>query len=425
MKLRMVGCNHRSALIEQRGPLSFNRSEASHALSVWRQRFPHAEAVLLSTCNRVELYTAAPSAARVPETLAAAEFLAECRDVSPTIVSEIVRGIEDSHVVRHLFTVTSSLDSMVVGETQIVSQVKQAYELAEQHGTTGPVTHGIFQAALRTARRVASETKLHQRRVSIPSVAIADFAAGIFDRFDNKHVLVVGAGEMAEETLHHLAARGVREITVVNRSRKRAEELAQRWSAQTADWSELYPLLARADVVVSATSAHEPVIRTREFHERVTPKRQQRTLFVLDLAVPNDIEAEIGDELGVYLYSIDDLAAACQKNLSKRHRELPAVEGIIREEADRFMTDAYHRLSTPTINRLRRRWEEPKQAELIRLLNKLGPLEPDKQEEIRRAFDRLINKLLHTPLESLRGEARQGTPDGLLEALKRLFRLED
>jgi glutamyl-tRNA reductase len=313
---------------------------------------------------------------------------------------------------------------MVVGEAQILGQVKQAYELATGASSTGPLTNAAFQAALRVAKRVATETAIQQKRVSIPSVAVAEFAKSVFERFDDKHVLVIGAGEMAEESLRYLIDEGASKISIVNRSRQRAEELASRLAGEPQSWDRLHELLVAADLVISATGSPEPIARAADFRS-IVGERYQRPLLILDLAIPRDFEPQIEQFTGVYLYSIDDLKAACERNRREREQEWPRAERIIEEETRRFMADLHHRATAPTIKRLKSRAEEVKADELARLFNKLGPVDPKAQSEITAAFDRLVNKLLHPPLESLRDEAQQGPPHGLLEALKRLFRLND
>jgi glutamyl-tRNA reductase len=313
---------------------------------------------------------------------------------------------------------------MVVGEPQILAQVKQAYETAKNRASAGPLTHGIFQSAVRVAKRVTSETMLHQRRVSIPSIAVGDFAAQIFERFDDKQVLVFGAGEMAEETLRYLQNEGAHHVTVANRNHERASELAGRWQGRAVPWEQLADELIRADLVISTTGASEPVVNLADY-KRIESARYQRPLFVLDLAIPRDFEPAIGDCLGVYLYSIDDLQAACRENRRERDRELPAAIHIVEEETASFMAELHHRATGPIIKRLKEGWQQPKADELRRLFNKLPALDERARAEIEQSFERLINKLLHPPLESLRSEAQKGPPHGLLEALKRLFQLKD
>lgn len=424
MKLHMVGCSHHSARVEVRERLAFSRDQATEALARFRSLYPEAEAVLLSTCNRVELYFASEAAESCPSRRDAVAFLAEYHGLAPAQVFDDLFEHTGEDLVRHLFTVAASLDSMVVGEAQILAQVKQAYELATSANATGPLTNAMFQSALRVAKRVASETAIQQKRVSIPSVAVAEFAKSVFERFDDKRVLVIGAGEMGEEALRYLMDEGAREISIVNRNIDRAEDLASRLSGTARPWDELHPLLVEADLVVSATGASEPIVGADEF-KPIVAERYQRPLLILDLAIPRDFEPAIGGLTGVYLYSIDDLQTVCDKNRRERESEWPRAAQIIEEETQRFMADLAHRSTAPTIRRLKALAEQMKTDELARLFNKHPAIEPKLRRDVEAAFDRVVNKLLHPPLESLRDEAEQGAPHGLLEALKRLFRLND
>ncbi len=293
MKVQMLGCTHHHSSIAVRERLAFSPEQASQALQTFRERFPDAEAVLISTCNRTELYTAGNDGQCVPSHQEIAEFLAGFHGISVYDVFDDLFERTGEDAVRHLFCVAASLDSMVVGEPQILSQVKQAYQLATNRDAAGPLTHAIFQAALRVARRVASETSINQSRVSIPSVAVGQFAKQIFDRFDDKRALVIGAGEMAEETLRYLTDEGMRHVTVINRSLERAQDLARRWHGTALGWERLLEQLGQADLVVSATGATEPIVSLAQFRQ-IEPARYQRSLFVLDLAVPRDFDPAIG-----------------------------------------------------------------------------------------------------------------------------------
>ncbi len=423
MNVQVVGCSHHDTSIAMRERLAFSPEQAREALDHWRRVFPRVEAVLLSTCNRVEIYTATENAT-VPGREQIANFLARFHELDPQQVVDHLFHQQGEDAVRHLFTVACSLDSMVVGEPQILAQVKEAYQLATEHDNAGPLTHAAFQAAVKVARRVANETAIHQRRVSIPSVAVADFARRIFERFDDKHTVVLGAGEMAEETLRYLKAEGAHQITVINRNLGRAAELAARFSGRAVPWDLLDEALATADLVISTTGAKEPVVGLSQFR-RIENTRQGGPLFILDLAVPRDFDPAIGDRPDVYLYSVDDLQAACDRNRRQRDKELPRALRIVEQETAQFMADLHHRATGPVIQRLREGWQRPKEDELSRLFNKLPELDTHSQEEIRQAFDRLINKLLHPPLDALRDESRHGIPDRLLEALARLFQLKD
>jgi glutamyl-tRNA reductase len=423
MKLQMVGCSHHNATIAVREKLAFSPDQARQALAAMRVRFPESESVLLSTCNRIEFYFAAENGAGCPSHRDVVDFLAEFHGIEPSDVFDNLFEHTGEDAMRHLFTVASSLDSMVVGEAQILAQVKQAYEMATSLSNAGPLTHAAFQCALRVAKRVATETSINQKRVSIPSVAVV-FAREIFETFADKKILVIGAGEMGEDTLRYLKDDGARDIRIVNRNLQRATDLALRMGGTPFEWKELHPLLVEADLVISTTGATETIISADEFRT-IERERYQRPLVVLDLAVPRDFDPAIAALPGVYLYSIDDLESACDANRRAREKEWPAAERIIEEETARFMAELHHRATGPTIKRLKQRADELKIEELARLLNKLTNLDDRSRDEVRRSFDRLVNKLLHPPLESLRDEAAQGASHGLLDALKRLFRLQD
>jgi glutamyl-tRNA reductase len=422
MKVQLVGCSHHHSSLAVRERLSFNRDQTCRALDLWQERFPRTEAVLLSTCNRTELYAAGDE--RLPSHHDIADFLTSFHHVPLADVFDELFEQSGEGAVRHLFTVAASLDSMVLGEAQILAQVKQAYELACARSTAGPLTHDVFQAALRVAKRVAGETTINQRRLSVASVAVADFAREVFERFDDKQVLVIGAGETAEETLRYLVDEGARQITVLNRHSERAQSLAARWKGAAEPWERLPEAVIAADLVVSTTGAADPIFQLADYR-KIEAQRYQRPLFILDLAVPRDFDPAIGECLGVYLYSIDDLREACEANRKARQDEWPAAEKIIGEETARFMREFYHRATAPTVRRLYESCGQFKEDELRRLLNKLPDLDAKSRDEIAQAFDRLVNKMLHPPLESLRDESRHGPPHGLLDALRRLFQLKD
>lgn len=424
MKLQVIGCSHHNASVELRERLAFSPEQARQAMSRLRTLYPDCETVVLSTCNRVELYFAAETAERCPTHHQVVEFIADFHGLTAEQVFNDLFERNGEDAVRHLFTVASSLDSMIVGEAQILSQVKQAYDQATAGEATGPLTHAAFQAAIRVAKRVANETAINQKRISVPSVAVADFAKQFFERFDDKQVVVIGAGEMGEETVKYLIDEGAKQITIINRSPQRAHDLAAKLGGQVSPWEDLHRLLTIADLVVSTTGATEPIVRLEEFR-RIDSVRGQRPLFVLDLAVPRDFDPAIGELMGVYLYSVDDLRKTCDANRQAREREWPKAERLIDEETARFMAELNHRSTGPTIRRLRERAGEIKDDELKRLFNKLGELDERSRREIGHAFERLVNKLLHPPLESLRDEAERGTHHGLLDALKRLFQIRD
>ena len=424
MTLALVGGTHRTVPLALRERLAFTAEQAAEALGRFRDRFPGREGVLLSTCNRVEFYAAGERGAAPPPPDQLVLFLAECRGIDATSLGPLLSREHDEAVARHLFGVAAGLDSMVLGEPQILAQVKQAWAIAQDSHTSGPLTAGMFQAALRAAKRVATETALGRERVSIPSVAVADFARGVFERFEDKRVLLVGAGKMAAETLRYLREAGARDVVIVNRTAARARDLAARLDATPAPFSDLEHQLASADLVVSTTGASDHVVPL-ELFLRAEDHREGRPLVVLDLAVPRDFDPRIGGRPGVWLYCVDDLAAACAANRRSRQREMPQAVAIIDEETRRFMGDMHHRSTAPVIEQLLAGWSETGDAELDRLYRRLPHLAEADRTEIRQAFERYAAKMLHPPLTSLRNESRSGPPHGLLDALRRLFNLPE
>ena len=369
MKLQMIGCSHHDAAVEFRERLSFTTDQVSETLGAFRQKFPSAELVLLSTCNRVELYASCNDEIQL-DAKDVAKFLAERQHLPPDEVFAQMIYRSGHEAVKHLFTVAASLNSMVVGEAQILSQVKQAYELACQNGSAGPLTHVLFQAANRTAKRVQTETKIHQRRVSVPSVAVGEIVPEVFDSLRNKRVLLCGAGEMGEETLRYLKQAGANDICILNRSQSRAEDLARQFDAQADSWESLHQHIVQADLMIGTTAATEPILSAAEYHT-IHAKRNGRVLLILDLAVPRDFDPAIGETANVYLYQIDDLQAVCERNRQKRKKEWPKAEEIIAEETTRFIQDLNHRATGPVVRRLRNQAEELKREELDRLVAKL------------------------------------------------------
>ena len=424
MNLQMVGCSHHDCPLELREQLSFRPEEVTLALARFRQRFPGTEAVLLSTCNRTEIYTGTTDVVSSPTRADIARFFADVQGLDGETLFEELFARTGEEAIRHLFTVASSLHSMVVGEAQILSQVKEAYQRATELKSTGQITHSAFQAAIRVAKRIASETTIHHGRVSIPSVAIGDFAKRIFERLDDKSVLVIGAGAMGEETLRYLVQAKAQQISVVNRNSAKARELADRYGGQSVSWEYLLQPLISADIVVATTASKDPVI-TLENYRQIEADRLQRPLLIIDLAVPRDVDPDVGNCRGVYLYSIDDLKRVVCDNQEKRQKQWPRAKKIIEDETKRFMEDLDHRATGPTIRRLKDTAAKIKSAELQRLLNKLAGLNQQDQSEIVQSFDRLVNKLLHPPLESLRDEKMGEKRRGLLKAVRKLFQLEE
>ncbi|MFK7767558.1 MAG: glutamyl-tRNA reductase [Mariniblastus sp.] len=424
MNLQVVGCSHHQSSVEIREQLAFTEQQVGPFLKLFRDRFPQSEAVLLSTCNRTELYAAAATPELIPSQKEMIEFLAAHRGLQSSEIDSDLFVHSDRHAIEHLFAVAASLDSMVVGEAQILSQVKRAYQLAVETKQTIPLTHQVFQSAIRVARRVSNETKIHANRVSVPSVAICVLAKQIFERLADKKILIIGAGEMAEETLTYVLSEGGKDIAITNRTTSKAEELAQKCNGRVSPWSELESELGIADLVVSTTGATEPIV-TMEAFNSIASVRKQKPIFILDLAIPRDFESEIGDQLNVYLYTLDDVQAECERNRRSRETQYPKARKIIDQETDLFFADVKRRSSGSTIAQLKRQADEIKAMELKRLMNRLGDVDPHHQREIEASFHRLVNKILHPPLKSVQNDTSDEESGGLLDALKKLFQLGD
>lgn len=436
-----LGCRYRESGVSVREKLAFSESQTREALELLRSRYPDLEVAILSTCNRVEIYavrelkTAEPQDAlplsekSFPGEAEAGiqvllDFWSEFKGIDPAVIADECFRMTGADAIEHLFMVASSLDSMIVGEGQIGGQVQAAYQLAVECGTVGPLLHAAFQRAGNISRKVAAETAIHQYRTSVPSVAVSCFARQIFEHFETKHTLVIGAGKMAEETLLYLREEGVRTITIVNRSLEKAQKMAEQFQGTVRPWEELDAALIDADLIVSITGATEPIVTLERFR-KLERQRKFRPLFILDLAVPRDFDGRLASLENVYLYSVDDLQSVCDANQAARDRDFPAAKAIVENQLQIFLLDVRHRKSGRVISELCEYWDQPKEKELERLFRKLPTLTDAQRREIEYSFDRLVKKLLHPTLESLY-EAGQNpeSQKGLLNAVRKLFRLK-
>ncbi|WP_437204412.1 glutamyl-tRNA reductase [Planctomicrobium sp. SH664] len=426
MNVQVVYCNHRTADLALREQLSFPSQESlERAYDELRARFPKSEHVVISTCNRVEVYSAQEDPADAPTHDQLVHFFSDFHHLPVNEFTNDLLECQGPAAVRHLFEVASSVDSMVLGESQIVNQIKSAYEISMASEANGPLTNALFQRAMAVSGRVRTETRLSEGRVSIASVAVGDFGKSIFDRFDDKCVLILGAGEMASETLTYLKDEGVCRIIVCNRSLERAKSLAGQFGGEAHGWDQLPVLLRAADVIVCTTGADRPVV-TAELFRQVRKATGSKPVFILDLGAPRDVEEAVGTlDDAIYLYNIDDLEATCEANRQRRAHEVQKARAIIEEETANFMQDVYHKATGPVVKRLRDHWHDISRQELELLYRKLPELDDRQRQIIEKSIGRIVNKLLHPPLEALREEARTGTPHSLLDVLKQLFRLRD
>lgn len=424
MKVRMIGCSHHTTPIEVRERIAFSADQYTPALTAFREAFSESESVLLNTCNRVEWYTASMQDQALPTSDEMIAFVAQYHRVDPELFRKHFHARDDDPAIDHLFTVVSSVDSLVLGESQIAAQVSEAYERSRAGGFAGPILHSLFQRANLVSKRVFSETEIHRRRVSIPSVAVSEIASEFFERFDDKQIVVIGSGDMGSETLQHLLGRGAGQVTVINRSQDRARALADQLKVRCQPWESLDALLIDADLVVSTTGAPEPIV-TENRMRNVLHLRRKGTLLILDLAVPRDFEASIARLPSVFLYSVDDLQSVCQRNEAFRRQQLPKAKRIIEEERERLKSDWNVRSSSETIRALREQAEMIRDSELQRLLGKqaLQGAPVETQREIAQAMERLVNKILHFPLQSLREAPHEEQRDSLVTAIRKLFQI--
>jgi glutamyl-tRNA reductase len=423
MMLLAVGCNFRTTPLELRERLAFAEHRLPAALAELCARYD-CEALILSTCNRVELYLARLAVPQELDVGLVTEFLGEFHGLAPAQVQPHLYAHRNEAVVRHLFRVIASLDSLIVGEGQIAGQVKRAYELAQQHASAGPVLHALFQHARLVAKRVRSETGIARGRVSISSAAV-DCARQVFSRFDDKTVVVIGAGKMGEVTLRHLKQLTPKRIIVTNRSSEKAEAVAKGCGGYTVPWEQLDDALVRADIILSTTGAPEPIV-TRQRWDKVLAKRNKEMAVIFDIAVPRDFDAAIHDGETAVLYNIDDLKAIGEATLQDRLRHIAPAEAIVEHEQKRFLKEWGRRRNGPIIAQLVQSSETKRQALLQPLLQRHNGRLPD---DIRADFDGmtklLVNQLLHAPISALSEEGHEAGRHTLLEALRKLFRLEE
>jgi glutamyl-tRNA reductase len=422
MSLAVVGVSHRTAPLEIRERFVVDAQAGAHAL----QRLAAigcTEAVLLSTCNRTELYMRAPGV-QPDASVIGARFLSDHAGMVEADADRYLYTLHDDGVVEHLFRVVASLDSMILGEAQIQGQVKAAYEraVASNNGdfVIGPVLSRLFEMALRVGGRVRSETRLGAGAASVPSASI-ELAKKIFGDLDGRRALVLGAGEMSELTMECLRGEGVRDIMVANRTAARADEVARRLEAEPVSFDRLPELLGTVDIIASATSAPHAVI-TRPLAEPALVGRRT-PLLILDIALPRDVEPAVGKLPNVFLYDIDDLSQVVAGTLERRRSEIAVAETIIRDGITEFQAWYRGRNVVPLIRELRGRVEELRETETTRALRSLQHLSAADHAAIENLTRQLLNKVLHSPTTRLREAAAHGREGDVADAARYLFGL--
>ncbi len=422
-QLLLVGLNHATAPLAVREKLAFAAGQRPEAMAALRERFDGCETVLLSTCNRVELYIAAHSPDATPAE-SVIEFLAEYHGLSAEEFRGHLYQKSGDEVTSHLFTVASSLDSMVVGETQILGQVRDAYDVARRIGATGTTLNPLFQRALAVGKQVMNETAIGEGRVSVASAAV-DYAKQIFDQFGDKMVLSIGAGKMAVLVLRYFAALRPGGLLVCNRDPGKSASLSEQFGGMPAAFERLNEHLTAADIVVTSTGSNHPII-TRELFEPLVKARRYRPIFLIDIAMPRDVEPAVGELENVYLYNIDDLQQVVARTQSQRNGSVDAARRMVESQVEDFAQWERARGMGPVIHELSRRYHEVAREELNRTLSKLPNIKPEERAHMEELSRRLVNKLLHDPIKALReADGVHIQPEQYLHAMRKLFRLED
>jgi len=418
----VVGCNHRTAPLAIRERLAMAEREQEEALRDLRAAHADCEGVILSTCNRVELYLACPKQGQA-DAHQLLHTLAAVRDVDPAQLSGHTYHHTDVHAIRHCFRVVSSLDSMVLGESQILWQARQAVETADRAHALGTTLREIFDRAFTVARRVRNETQIAAGRASIGSLAV-DFARQIFTRLAERTVLMIGAGKMGRTTVRHLSAQGAADVMVTNRTFARAEQMAAQLQATAVPYEQLDDHLATADIVITCTGSDEPIIRPAQIVE-VLRRRRYRPMLIIDIAVPRDVDQAVGDFDQIYLYNIDDLQGIVDATLADRQQEIAACNAIVEEELLAFLQHQQSRDAGPVLALLRERLDRIAEQELQWALPKLTNDVEKNRQVIRHFKHRLVQKMLHFPRTYLIERAQDGSSAIHAEVLRQLFDLTE
>ena len=401
--------------------LAFAPSQVGEALRRFVQQVPATEAAILSTCNRSEVYAVTPNHNAAVERIK--QFLAQFHDLPTERFSPHLYQRLDDDSVKHLFRVSCGVDSMVVGESQILAQVKVAFDSARASGTVRVVLDELFRRAINVGKRARTETDIGKGALSVSSAAV-ELAKQIFGDLRGTAILILGAGEMSELTAQYLIEQGATSVFVANRTYERAVELARKFNGETIAWDDLPQRLHVADIVMSSTAAPHYVLR----HDTVTAAmraRRNRPMFLIDIAVPRDIEPSVNDLDNVFLFNIDDLQQVVEENRREREKEVHKVEAMIADESGKFSHWLKALEVTPTLKALTQKAEEIREFELQNLLNRLPHLQGRDRELVQAALKAVIAKLLHDPLITLREAARDDDGYLTIDVIRRAFKLDN
>jgi glutamyl-tRNA reductase len=417
MRLSLLGVNHRTAPVEIRERFAIPESQLAEATDRLAHHPGVDEGMIVSTCNRVELLVSSPNGHTDLR-----GFLRDYFKIDISPYEQHLYEFQERDVVRHLFRVAASLDSMIVGEPQVLGQVKSAFAVARGVGAVRSNLNVVVTKAFAVAKRVRHETQVGSSSVSVASVAV-QLAKKIFGSLEGKHVFLVGAGKMSELAARHLLAHGAGSIFVANRTHDRAVELARQFQGEAIRFDELYETADRADIVISSTGAPHAIFR-REHGVQFLQRRKNRPMFFIDIAVPRDVDPELNKLDGIFVYDIDDLQSVVASNLTDRKSEAERAERIVEVEVDKCLARFSEQEIVPTIVSLQEQIEPIRQAEIDRARGRLGPLTPEQELAVDALTKGIVNKILHTPIATLKTAAREAESTTLEETIRRLFNLK-
>jgi len=418
MEIVLVGLNHRTAPLEVRERVSFSIEQARRASEQLRARGILEETLVLSTCNRSEVYGVPPEASH-ESAPGLSTFLSEFHSVQPDVLGISLYHHYDREAVRHLFRVAAGLDSMMLGEAEILGQVREAYRSAHEQGATGPVLNRLFQGALEVGKRVRAETDLGTRPVSVASAGVK-LAERIFGKLHDRSALVLGAGAISEQVVSQLRDRGIAHLHVMNRSRERADALAKLYGGEVLMWGEWEKALLMPDVVVSSVAAEEPIL-IRKTVEQAMERRANRALFLMDLGMPRNIESAVAKLYNVYVYNIDDLSEIVEQNRHARENEIPKAESIVGEHVGKFLSWQVSVELVGLVNELRAKLRDERKQFIRDRVESIRHLPEADRARVEQWMDEMLEILLLEPAQRLRGERDLRRKIQNVEALRDLF----
>ncbi|MBI2423932.1 MAG: glutamyl-tRNA reductase [Candidatus Hydrogenedentes bacterium] len=422
MTVAVTGISHHTSSLDLRERLAFAEGSIPAALHKLKKRLSDGGVVILSTCNRVEIYTRSDDAPPVVfETVR--RFLEEWHGVPEAEFADALYEYADREAVAHVFRVASSLDSLVIGEQQILGQVHDAYLLAHSEAATEKIISALFQRAFKVAKEVRTKSTISQGKVSVASVAV-DLAVSIFSDLADKTVMIIGSGETGELALRSLISQGVKQVLLVNRTVEKAQELAAKYHGRAYALDNLHEILPQADIIITSTASPEPILRREDFH-RALKHRNQSPMFIIDIAVPRDVDREANQLDNIYLYDIDDLQEVADSNLQARRAEIAQCMEIVDKQVSRFMQWRQQLYAEPTIVSMSQEWHQIRERELQKTLHTLNDLTEKQREEVEYLTKRIVNNILQRPMSQIKQEVVREDPHRVIHLVKRLFGLEE